>query len=464
MCAGRAAPPVGWVPFLAALFSVGVVLSIVSRRSKSVSLQNNHGFNQYPFNTRRDVTERQSRDEPMFQEGGKLLQCYDFGCLMVPYDYDRDTDGINVIVQQWESMSETKQKGVPEYGMITRRSNDRDINQDRALFIRPFLVGSHSEPSPWQSSSNFLLAVFDGHSELGHEVSSYLLAHFPPLLAANLSNNRNHFPADEDAWIRSQLRNTFLEIQDQIPLSVAYRGGSTGCVVLRIGQRLFVANVGDSQVVLTQHEDHPEVDESGVPDTSLRRRLRHVTKRREPELLFRNELHKPENPQELKRIQEAGGKVTFPQEHGRFPRVVTYCKHAVPPDTIGLAMSRSFGDNDHKGIGVVAEPTIDVINLSLLNRTGNEQGQDDSLLLVAASDGLWDLRSFDHGPIHLAKRFGESWFGDDVTGSPSKRKGKESNPHRTHPLRAIADTIRDFSPRDDGHYRDDITVVAVTVQ
>jgi serine/threonine protein phosphatase PrpC len=380
-------------------------------------------------------------DSGLSERGGKLLRCYEFGCVLIPYDFHSDADAMSIVEQQREPPSSILHKSTPELGMVTRHGTKRDVNQDRALFIRPFLVGPDSETS----SSNFLLAIFDGHSQSGHEVSSFLLTHFPSLLASNLNSNGSRFPEDENTWIRGQLNKTFLEIQDQIPLAAAYRGGSTGCVVLRMGQRLFVANVGDSQVVVTQHSTALDAASTNAPASSSRRRLSTVPSQLDPIIIYRSALHKTHYPEELSRIQKAGGEVTFP-DNGRSPRVWAFCKHMDPPYTKGLTMSRSFGDNDFKGIGVIAEPTIDMIDLPFHNHTGVGEDADaitDSLLLVAATDGLWELHK-----------------DTQATGIPLPldRLLRLSNASSSHPLRAIVDTIEDLSPT---KHRDDITVVTV---
>jgi serine/threonine protein phosphatase PrpC len=387
-------------------------------------------------------------DSGLSERGGKLLRCYEFGCVLVPYDFESDADAMSVAWQQGGPPSSILHKSTPELGMVTRHGTKRHVNQDRALLIRPFLVGPDSVSSPSRLSSNFLLAIFDGHIELGHEVSSYLMTHFPPLLASNLNSHGSRFPEDENTWIRAQLNKTFLEIQDRIPTAFAYRGGSTACVVLRIGQRLFIANVGDSQVVLTQHLTGPDAASTTASETSSRRRLRSTLVRPDPIILYRNGLHKTHYPEELSRIQRAGGEVTFP-DNGRSPRVWAYCSQLVPPRTKGLAMSRSFGDNDFKRIGVIAEPTIDMVFLPFRNQTGREStGEDnlaiaDSLLLVAATDGLWGLHKDTH-PTGIPL--------------PLERLLHQSKANSSHPLRAVVDTIEDLSPTE---HRDDITVVTV---
>lgn len=112
-------------------------------------------------------------------------------------------------------------------------------------------------------------------------------------------------------------------------------------------------------------------------------------------------------------------------------RVVLYSEAA--HDQIGLAMSRSIGDWEWGERGVTAEPLVDVLNI------------DDNLtnsFLVAASDGLWDMRR----PEFVAKHFADSFY----------RHGKS-------PLAICEDMIVKASPEKDATYRDDITLIGVKI-
>ena len=51
-------------------------------------------------------------------------------------------------------------------------------------------------------------------------------------------------------------------------------------------------------------------------------------------------------------------------------------------DLPGLAMSRSIGDTMAKGLGVTAEPEINIINRKI---------NQNIKAIVLASDGLWDV-------------------------------------------------------------------------
>ncbi|KMZ62216.1 Protein phosphatase 2C [Zostera marina] len=114
--------------------------------------------------------------------------------------------------------------------------------------------------------------------------------------------------------------------------------GSTAVVAVLTPEKLIVANCGDSRALLCR---------GGVP-TPL------------------SIDHKPDRPDELQRIHEAGGRVIY-WDGARVLGV--------------LAMSRAIGDNLLKPY-VISEPEVTV----------TERMEDDEFLILA-SDGLWDVVS-----------------------------------------------------------------------
>jgi serine/threonine protein phosphatase PrpC len=88
--------------------------------------------------------------------------------------------------------------------------------------------------------------------------------------------------------------------------------------------------------------------------------------------------HKPDDPEEQRRIEAAGGFVAPPADVGLSARV-----YLDPNFTrIGLAMSRSIGDYAVKTVGVIPEPenfTYDV--------------QENYRFMILASDGVWEFIS-----------------------------------------------------------------------
>eukprot|EP00741_Cyanophora_paradoxa_P014145 tig00020746_g13650.t1 len=119
-----------------------------------------------------------------------------------------------------------------------------------------------------------------------------------------------------------------------------YRAGCTACTAVIHGDRLYVANTGDSRAVLVR-------DQSAVA----------LTRDQSAE-------------SEARRIHASGGQIR-PGLHGGILRVEGR-----------LAMARAIGDGELKARGVIAEPEEQAVSLSRGDR-----------FLIVASDGLWDAVS-----------------------------------------------------------------------
>eukprot|EP00249_Psilotum_nudum_P012221 c23659_g1_i3 orf=485-1339(+) len=175
-----------------------------------------------------------------------------------------------------------------------------------------------------------LFGVFDGHG--GSRAAEYLKQH----LFENLTNHPK-FANDIKAAIAETYKLTdskYLEAE-----SNEHRdAGSTASTAVLVGDRLLVANVGDSRAVIC----------------------------RAGEAVALSTDHKPNRTDERQRIEEAGGVVMW---------AGTWRVGGV------LAVSRAFGDRLLKRY-VVAEPEIqeEIIDANVE-------------FLVLASDGLWDVIS-----------------------------------------------------------------------
>ncbi|XP_029122488.1 probable protein phosphatase 2C 11 isoform X2 [Elaeis guineensis] len=171
--------------------------------------------------------------------------------------------------------------------------------------------------------------VFDGHG--GPRAAEYLRIH----LFKNLSNHPD-FIKDTKSAIVEVFRQTDTAYIDE-EKGQQKDAGSTASTVLLLGDRLFVANVGDSRVVASRSG-------SAIP-LSID--------------------HKPDRSDERQRIENAGGFVIW---------AGTWRVGGV------LAVSRAFGDKLLKPY-VVAEPEIQEEDIK-----GVE-------FLIIASDGLWNVVS-----------------------------------------------------------------------
>lgn len=175
-----------------------------------------------------------------------------------------------------------------------------------------------------------LYAIFDGH--MGHDVANYL--------QANLFKNilkQNDFWTDTEGALRTAYQKTDKEILEQsFHLG---KGGSTAVTAILInGQKLVVANVGDSRAVICR---------KGV--------AKQLSIDHEPS-------------KEKKLIESKGGFVS--NLPGDVPRVDGQ-----------LAVARAFGDKSLKR-HLSSEPDVAV-----------EVIDDDVDFVILASDGLWKVMS-----------------------------------------------------------------------
>ncbi|PIA35189.1 hypothetical protein AQUCO_03600091v1 [Aquilegia coerulea] len=173
-----------------------------------------------------------------------------------------------------------------------------------------------------------LYAIFDGH--LGHDVPDYLQSH----LFNNILHEHDFWTETENA-IRRAYRITDTQILEKaVDLG---RGGSTAVTAILInGQKLVVANVGDSRAVICNNGKAKQLSVD----------------------------HEPSTEQET--IESRGGFVS--NIPGDVPRV----------DGL-LAVARAFGDKSLKK-HLSSEPDVAVVMID-----------DDSEFFIMASDGLWKV-------------------------------------------------------------------------
>jgi integrin-linked kinase-associated serine/threonine phosphatase 2C len=128
-----------------------------------------------------------------------------------------------------------------------------------------------------------------------------------------------------------------------------WNDGATAVCALFVGPKLYVANLGDAELVL------PSRTASGLSVACI------------------SQKHKPSSPRERQRVEQAGGHVIFGRILG------------------SLAVSRSFGDTEFKypqnrgsGDFVSCIPHITTVSLTPNNH-----------FVILACDGLWDKMSYE---------------------------------------------------------------------
>jgi len=226
-------------------------------------------------------------------------------------------------------------KGVVPY-------NRNKVNQARAVI--KFAVQDDSSMS--------LYGVMDGHGEFGHYVAGFVQEKLPLNISA-----QEDLKTKTSKAIVAAVKKTCDQLATT-SINVAF-SGTTAVFAVRVENKLFVANIGDSRCVLchqTQPGDHYEPIPLSIDQ-------------------------KPENPREKARILKAGGRVEPlpgpPGEDCGPPRV-----WLAEVDVPGLAMSRSIGDEVSQTVGVISVPEItehDII--------------ESDIFAIWASDGVWEFLS-----------------------------------------------------------------------
>jgi serine/threonine protein phosphatase PrpC len=212
----------------------------------------------------------------------------------------------------------------------------------------------------------FWMGLFDGHGDLGHVISHFAVSEFPKRLEVL----RHQSLSVEDT--KGALRDIFLAVNRDLPHLVG--AGTTGISIWKHQDQLFISNVGDSKAFV-----------ASIDST-----------RNTVNVIYTTKPHKPDDPDERKRIQGMGGKIQEAPAPGFSARLLIPVGES-PFDVVGLAMSRSMGDFDGQPYGLTAEPTTDVIALSSLDPTLD-------YLIILASDGLLDKIS----EIEIAQEMAQS--------------------------------------------------------
>ena len=159
--------------------------------------------------------------------------------------------------------------------------------------------------------------------------------------------------------IKKILVDSFVEVHEsgksELPSTT---GGCTSSVVLQLGEKIYIANCGDSKsVIATFHEE--------TGDISVAYTSRDDT---------------PDLEDERARIEKAGGSVL---DINGSHRVVLYNEAGEPYG--GLAVSRALGDYDLSDAGVIPDPIGDVIDLKDIGVGG------EGVFAILATDGLMDF-------------------------------------------------------------------------
>lgn len=217
-------------------------------------------------------------------------------------------------------------------------------------------------------------AVFDGHG--GKEAACFAKEH----LLKEITKHRG-FWSDDDRHVLKAITDGFISTHKLMWKTVGLwpkrmsgqpsTAGTTASIAILRRGKMYVGHVGDSGVVLgTQQADAQQ-----------------------PQAHCVTVYHKPNSPEERKRIEENGGQVLPKAGVHRVvwnrPKALHSgpIRRSTPLDAIPfLAVARSLGDlwsyNSHKNVFVVSpQPDVYVYNLDPHKHK----------FVILASDGLWDM-------------------------------------------------------------------------
>ena len=332
---------------------------------------------------------------------------------------------------------------------------ENQSNQDRSLIVSPFFLRNHSHSTVRRR----LLGVFDGHAESGAKFAEHCQQQLPGLLSQKLSEAFKKAVEDiaagvvkngedEVAITKRVLIDSFVAMNESSPKEDS--GGTTATVIYQQGQRIFVANAGDSRSIVAiyrknhppqQHED--EKDEAEANKNGSEKTVK---------VVYMSLEDKPDLPKEQKRLEARGGEIV--QADKNKSSKVRFTSSVPGKVSATLSMSRSIGDWQFTPLGVIPDPTVDVVDLKDLVKkemklTGDTDVEDDvCIFAMCVSDGIM-IESNEEAEA-LASEIAPSLFEDNAP----------------HPLTACQGVIQKtagvWEKRNKGKFRDDITI-AVTV-
>ena len=262
--------------------------------------------------------------------------------------------------------------------------------------------------------------------------------------------------AEADKALRSSPRGSFDHEES----------GCTCVVVVRKGDFLITANVGDSRAVLASEAKK----ESALKSFSTTKSVSFGANRRSmnetPSLVLATDLssdHKPDRSDEKARIERTGFGCVERARDGFFGFAGPYrvWRSDTSPRSGGLAVSRAFGDTKLARAGVTSTPEISAHDLRSALEERRRFGvdgdvKDAPLCVILASDGVWDHVSSEAAAIAAAGAFATS-----ARHSQSAKAGADALKVQAAADAIAAKAVAGWRGAANGGYRDDITVVVV---
>lgn len=248
--------------------------------------------------------------------------------------------------------------GVPPSIGPIKVSSKLEQNKNFRDYMEDYLVSISGYN---KNSCCHLFCIFDGHG--GKETAELCSKHFPNILQKKIISK----PFDIEGCLVQSFINMEKELEKKKKQFLEV--GNTATVVYIDNKMLWVANVGDSSCLLIEKNNANFI--SIKDDFS--------------------------NKDEIKRVESMGAKIIDDRLEGE------------------LAVSRSLGDFDLKGKGLICVPHVNKFALDSNTR-----------YCILASDGIWD----DLGPEDVLKICNEKKEPDDISNEMIKKaleSGSEDN-------------------------------------
>ena len=229
--------------------------------------------------------------------------------------------------------------------------------------------------------NNYFIGVCDGHGKYGEEVSSFISLNLPENLKKNILNSKIDINKSPIESISKIITKTFIETNSSLINNSNIDISSSGCTcssILLTQNNLISINLGDSRCLLGRF--NPENNSWSCLN------------------LTRD--HKPTEEDEKERIIKKGGNISKGKdEFGNSGGIMRIWK---TDGNIGLALTRSFGDEIMSKVGVICEPEIKQFFL----------GKDDKFIIIG-TDGLWEYISSEEC-VNMVKDF---FLKNDIQGA-----------------------------------------------
>ncbi|KAK4477979.1 hypothetical protein RD792_017244 [Penstemon davidsonii] len=220
--------------------------------------------------------------------------------------------------------------------------------------------------------------VFDGHGLMGTQCATFVKDRLVEILSNDAALLDDPVKAFSAAFLATndELHNS--DIDDSM-------SGTTAITALVIGDKLYVANVGDSRAVLAVKEGNNKVlaQDLSYDQTPFRKDECERVKLCGARVLSVDQVEGLKDPG----IQFWGEEET---EGGDPPRL--WVQNGMYP---GTAFTRSVGDSTAEKIGVVADPEVSMVEL-----------KSDHAFFVVASDGVFEFLS-SQTVVDMVNKYGD---------------------------------------------------------